>query len=474
MCSDCGRALGSARIPCPTCSTLNPPGQLECEACKAHLVPPGQGEAGPELVMEDWVAARHMSANGVETTAGESETGGADQPRQDRSALGFNLPSDASEAPSALSHTGEELSSGGEEAAILGSGPVPQQDEEATEDPYWLRRLKPRRSQQGEDSERLIDAEGLLLGLGSLIPASRIAEPVSTGEARPLVVTSEADVNRAELLQSLWKEPISKLKPSAGEKGSYPVALLERLLVAIVLVVPVLGVLLTPATDGGAPPVTQPLAAPGATRLYETVNQLETADVVLIAFDYGPPEADELSTVAHPILEHLIDMGVTLSIFSTRPDGLPVAETLMQEVARSNYDYTLVGYRPGAGTAISQLLAAVEEPPAMLLIVTSWPGSLQGWIEQTQARFGDRLPVAALGSAVLEPVTEPYADPSAGQLTATVHGLRDAAAYEALRGVRGDATQRLDALAAGHLAIVVLMITGAAVYGLSESRKRVR
>jgi hypothetical protein len=230
--------------------------------------------------------------------------------------------------------------------------------------------------------------------------------------------------------------------------------------------------LLAPLITGQGLQLTQPVAVSGATQLYETVNALDGSDNVLVAFDYGPPEADELNRVAEPVLEHLLDSGTGISIVSTRPDGPPVAAALMGGIADSSDQYTLLGYRPGAGTAVSQLLSAADERPALLLVLTSRPGPLQRWVEQAHARYGDELPVVAAGSALLEPVTSPYLDANAGQLRAAIHGLRGAAAYETLQGARTEAAQRLDVLAAGHIAIVVLMIAGAAVYGLGGAGGR--
>lgn len=483
--SDRGEELQSAHSQCPTCGTPNAPDRTECEVCRANLVRTSSAQDGRQeeedtgAITENWLAELRASADGAESAAEEPPAGSGDKLHEDLSVLAEDPTSDTSEVPSESGEPTDEPplaqeETSPQEAAALHQGSEASASPEPPSSPYWLQKLKLQGSGQGEDSEDLLGVGRLLQGLSELIPASRAVEAGPFGEARPLIVTSETDVSRAELLRSLWAEPITESKPSATASSRNLGALLERLLVAIVLIVPVLGVLLTPAADGGAPPVTQPVAGPGATMLYETVDQLDAADAVFIAFDYGPPEADELNAVARPVLEHLTTRAVTISIASTRPDGLPVAEALMKEIAGPDSDYLLVGYRPGASAAISHLLGAVDETPAMLLIITSWPGSLQGWVEQAQARFGDELPVVAVGSAVLEPIAEPYAAIDAGQLTAAIHGLRGAAAYESLRDVPGDATHRLDALAAGHLAIVALMITGAAVYGLSESRRRQR
>ena len=116
--------------------------------------------------------------------------------------------------------------------------------------------------------------------------------------------------------------------------------------------------------------------------------------------------------------------------------------------------------------AASQLLGATDKPPSLLLALTGQPLPLLLWIEQTRAAYGDRLPVAAVGSAALAPIASPYLDAPAGQLNGAIFGYQGGSSYEAIGGAAGDATQRLDALAAGHLAIILTMIGGAFAYAL--------
>jgi len=337
--------------------------------------------------------------------------------------------------------------------------------------PHWLRDLRPSEVEQEETPEAPPETEGLLKGLRGLIPASPGIEAPARYQLQSTIGTSEASRARAELLQSLLGQPHSRPRPELKEKESNVGRRVERWVVTVVLLVSVVGTLLAPLFINEPPRLTQPAATSGVTQLHEIVDGLDATDTVLVAFDYGPPEADELNRVAQPILEHLIDSGGRLSIVSTRPDAPPVAAALMGEVADSSDQYTLLGYRPGAGTAVSHLLAAVDEPPALLLILASRPGPLLRWIEQVEARYGDQIRVATASSALLEPVTSPYLDTNAGQLSAAVHGLAGAASYESLRGEQGEATRQLDTLATGHIAIVVLMIVGAAVHGIGGDQR---
>jgi hypothetical protein len=84
--------------------------------------------------------------------------------------------------------------------------------------------------------------------------------------------------------------------------------------------------------------------------------------------------------------------------------------------------------------------------------------------------YGDTLPVVAGMSAALEPAASPYLESNAKQLEGAINGLSGAATYEVLRQSEGQATQRLNALAAGHIAIVGLMILGAVFYTFSGPR----
>jgi hypothetical protein len=67
-------------------------------------------------------------------------------------------------------------------------------------------------------------------------------------------------------------------------------------------------------------------------------------------------------------------------------------------------------------------------------------------------------------------MASPYLHPNADQIAGAIHGLKGGAAYEALRDSVGDATRRLDPLAAGHVAIIGLMIVGALVHAVIGAR----
>ncbi|MFO7741066.1 MAG: zinc ribbon domain-containing protein [Anaerolineae bacterium] len=444
---------------------------------------------GEAADVPDWVADLRERTDGASTRPGR-EPSAEEEPLKEEAEVGHSQAEQAQdeeifgerpkleESPRWLSELMEEPPADRDAPSV--STEAPLADNELRESPRsadmpdWMRQLRPRGGARRDAPRDAPETEGLLRGLQGLIPpASPGIESPSLDRASSPVVPSEVIRARAELLQSLLGHSASSPRLAVGKERSGSAARpVEQWLVAIVLLVTVLGMLLFPLLTGETPQLTQPGGGSEAPQLYEIVNALDSGDEVLVAFDYGPPEADELNGVAQPVLEHLVDSGAGISIVSTRPDGPPMAAALMGEIADSSDRYRLLGYRPGAGTAVSQLLAAADERPTLLLIVTTRPGALQRWVEQASALYGDQLPVIAVGSALLQPITSPYLDANAGQLRAAVHGFREAASYEALRGAVGEATQRLDALAAGHIAIVALMIAGAVVHGLGGAGGR--
>jgi len=423
------------------------------------------GESGDDLLesvgVPEWLEAS-------EEEPGEAPAHDPETPPKERVTETFELPGWVADLLSGPP-VEEDVSPSGVEAPVgdhsnegLAQGDIPD----------WLHQLKPGSHDRETAPEEPLETEGVLQGLRGIIrPVTELEAPAAY-EIRSAVATSEASRAKAQLLESLLGERTAKPKPGAEKERASLGGLAERGAVAIVVLVTVLGMLLAPMVTGEAPRLTGSIADSEAVRLHGIVEALDATDHVLVAFDYGIPETDELDHVARPVLEHLVESGASISIASTRPDGMPVAAALMSDIAESRDDYTRLGYRPGGGMAVSQLLGGEEELPSLLLVVTGRPGPLVRWVEQAEARYGSDVPVAAVGSALLEPVVSPYVDTNAGQLEAAIHGLRGAASYEAIREAEGEATEHLDTLAAGHIAIAALLLAGAGVYGLGAAGRR--
>jgi hypothetical protein len=349
--------------------------------------------------------------------------------------------------------------------------------------PDWLEALRPDAAAGREP----VETEGPLEGLrGVLTPTSAIKVPALRAGAPPPEI-SDASLARAQFLQSLLTRPAEAPQPEVRARGIMMSERVQRWLVMATLLIAVGSMLVAPLIipREDIPTLAKPAQSPAADgrmefqrlmRVYDVVQGVHGGDIVLVALEYGPPEADELNLVAEPVLQHLLDQGAHVSVVSTRPEGQAVAAGLLSDIVTSEEQYTgqyaLLPYRAGDAAGVSQLLIDAGARPGLIVVLTAQPGPLRWWVEQARALYGDALPVVAGISAALEPVASPYLDVSARQLEGAINGLNGAAAYEALRGSAGQATQRLNALAVGHAAIVGLMILGAVFHALSSLRGR--
>ena len=344
--------------------------------------------------------------------------------------------------------------------------------------PDWLEALRPHPEAPAAAAEaEPVEIEGLLKGVrGALAPITTFQVPAIRESTGPSEI-SKVSLARAQLLQSLLARPAEALQPQVRKRthsdgrGVSMGERVQRWLVAAVLLIAVGGILIAPLIPFDIPALTQPTTSPGASRLHKAIQGVSAGDTVLVAFEYGPSEADELDLVAEPILRHVLAQGARISVVSTRPERLAVAEGLLSTIEAPEEQYTQ-RYRPGDATGVSQLLAEVGNQPTLILVLTAQPGPLRWWVEQAHALYGDTIPVAAGVSAALEPAASPYLDVSAGQMEGAIIGLRGAAAYETPGESPERGTLRLNALAVGHLAIVGLMILGASLYALDSLRGR--
>jgi len=350
--------------------------------------------------------------------------------------------------------------------------------------PQWLEALRPRSEADKPIAEQgPVETEGLLEGLRGVIAPTLTLGGSPIREIAREAETSEASSTRAQLLEGLLGRPVETTQPEVSKKSIGRTInvrdvgeRIQRLLVALVLIGAVVGTLLPLEMGWSIPSLTQPLAYRDVYQLYDAIQGMGTGDAMLVAFEYGPAEADELDLVAKPVLQHAFDQGASISVVSTRPEGLTVAEGVLSAIAPPEEErFTLYGYAPGDALGVSQLLSELGPDHQIILVLTARPGPLRWWIEQANATTlpgADAPPVAAGLSAALEPIASPYLDPSAGQLVGAINGVSGAAAYETRSAAPDRATRQLTVLAAGHTAIVCLIVIGGIFYALSGLRRR--
>jgi hypothetical protein len=220
----------------------------------------------------------------------------------------------------------------------------------------------------------------------------------------------------------------------------------------------------------------------------------------LVAFEYGPADADEMDWVAEPILQHLLVQGAQLLVVSTQPEGSATAESVLGRIAQQETregQVANLGYQPGQTAAIQDLLQNLDDRtevrtglPATsvaamdgvesagditaVVVLAAQPGGLRSWIEQLSVSYPD-LPLLAGISARVEPVANPYFNSRAGQIEGMVSGVVGAATYAKLLGSEHQIALNnfyLPSLGIAHLVVIALMLVGMIVFIIAPGEKR--
>lgn len=350
--------------------------------------------------------------------------------------------------------------------------------------PEWLKPLRPREVE--EAAEEAVETEGLLAGIrGALFIGRGLDMPAAAAARLRPVGPTPAAVARAELLQGLLARPL--FQPPEEKREALKGAagwVVSRLLVGLLLLAAILAPMLIQVPFFGIP------AGPGLDQLYTRIEALSPETPVLLAWEYGPVEAEEMDRVAGPIVVHLLRRGARVLIVSTRPEGPATAAALLSRWVPDPQALTgqvvNLGYQPGGASGVREILSNLsgrtEFPtgiPAagleamqgvhsvadvgMVLLLAAQPDDLRVWVEQVAAA-NPNVPVGAGVSARVEPVAGAYL--GAGQLQGVVSGWAGGAVYER----RVDAGQGrvyqyyLTSLGLAQLAVAALMVVGALVF----------
>ena len=356
--------------------------------------------------------------------------------------------------------------------------------------PEWLRPLQPREGVAVE--EEPTETEGFLSGLRGLLPIGKGLDMPAT--AQPLLPRAPrpAAVARAELLQGLLSRPL--ITPPTAEMREAPRQsgwVLTRFLVGVILLAAILLPMLVRL------PLFGPPTAPTAEALFATVNHLPGNTPVLIAWEYGPAESDEMDRVAGPLIEHLLRREARLIVVSTRMEGPAAAEALLAsrlvDPSERSRRIANLGYLPGQAAGVREALGnlggrteAMTGLPAsqleiladvhsiadvgMVVILAAQPDDLKTWLEQISVA-NPNVPVVAGVSARIELISTPYL--AAGQLRGMVAGLTGGAVYERQldTGWGREYEYYLTSLGMAQLAIAALTVIGALIF-LVGGRKR--
>ena len=210
---------------------------------------------------------------------------------------------------------------------------------------------------------------------------------------------------------------------------------------------------------------------------------------VLLSFSYGASTAPEMQPMARAVLRHLYKLGFNVVGICLFPDGVGLAEEVLEQVA-GEFDreygvhYSFMGYKPGNYNVIinmgQDLHSAFPRDNRGTdtgdIPVTRDIHSLNDfsfvfdfaagdsiefwWIPFGQEKY--KFPLAAGCTAVMAPDLFPFLQ--SGQLKGMLGGLAGAAEYEALIGHPELATDGMRPQSVTHLIIILFILLGNGLY----------
>jgi hypothetical protein len=364
---------------------------------------------------------------------------------------------------------------------------------ERAEIPDWLLALKPRElgAEPEEEeapaavTEKAVEETGLLAGLQGTLPVEMLIAQPRAAAAKELEVSQAVDTPQARLFAEIVARPPSVTPKSIARPKAHQLSRLPRLIIYFALIAAVafpllLGEsLLLRAID----------PSPAVVDLCDSIEALDSAAPVLVAFDYDPTTAGEMDVVARAIVSHLADQEARLVAVSLLPAGPATAQRLLEETAAAG-QYANLGYVPGQAAAVRLLgqsleaaspldyqgtplagLAAMDGVTSLqdfdlVIELAGTQETLRWWIEQGGQPYG--IPMGTGVSASVEPFAQPYYETESRQLVGLVSGVPGAAMYGTHHSGQDRPADmlgiRLDALLAGSMVFVLVLLVGSGVH----------
>jgi len=234
--------------------------------------------------------------------------------------------------------------------------------------------------------------------------------------------------------------------------------------------------------------------SPSVSSAYETIESLDSNDVIIISIDYDPASMPELQPMLKAILRHAFEKDVKVIMLVFWPLGLPIGTEGLEEVAKEygkvyGEDYVNLGYRPGDRavmidmgkeirnffrTDVNDIL--LDSHPMMrnihnyndiALIVGLEAGRFgEFWVQYVGSRYNQRIVLGVTGVMAAE--TYPYLQ--SGQIEGLIGGLKGAAEYETLIEKPGFGLTGMAAQSWAHIAIVMFIIIGNIGYFMTRRK----
>ncbi|KAA3660788.1 MAG: hypothetical protein DWQ04_18420 [Chloroflexi bacterium] len=354
--------------------------------------------------------------------------------------------------------------------------------------PDWLQDLKPDDSKSEDlsfmdepapvqEEELPLQKTGPLAGLRGVVgiePAMTSVLPQQ--EALPFTITTEQQ-QQMELIRQLVQEKSHVTTAEVADRKRLAAPAWLRILLALLLLGAVVAGLLIPESFINAQD-----SLPEVTASLEAIDNV-AGQPVLVAFEYSPGMAGELSPQANLVLQQLAENGSPIFTISQYTTGTALAETAITAAGEG----INLGYLPGEAVGLRELGDCLDQNPDSCSSIPGWPqddriqasfsdvqlvilltghrDSFVYWVEQVAQPSG--LPLVVGVTQSLTPVTLPYQ--ASGQLAGVISGTPGTAVFDQLVNggpLNPQLQKQLNAQTFAQLLIVILLLIGMITYGV--------
>ncbi len=218
---------------------------------------------------------------------------------------------------------------------------------------------------------------------------------------------------------------------------------------------------------------------PASQAFHESVSELKAGSKILMVVDYQPSTSAEMETLAQPVLKHLVESSAEIYPMTTYPEGIWLAERLLQSDAIDDDSEVLVDsiqYLPGgrlgalnfamkdfdpnaSGVSKSYALAGINSLADFdrIIILVDSLQSGRNWLEQVGPHISG-TPMLMISSTQEAAVLLPYYD--SGQLGGLLSGYHDAGIYASMVGDGLESGNSWQAYQSGLLVMIILFLVG--------------
>lgn len=223
--------------------------------------------------------------------------------------------------------------------------------------------------------------------------------------------------------------------------------------------------------------------SPEVRRVYEYIESLPPGSVFLMSLDFDPASKPELYPMAVALLNHAFKRDLKVIGMTLWVTGTGMAENVVSSVGsqygkQRGVDYAFLGYSPGGSNVIINMcqdlnatfpadhygerttdlpvlrgIKSLRQVDYVVSLAAGSPG-VEAWYVFGKEKCGFELGGGV--TAVIAPGLYPFL--GTGQINGLIGGLRGAAEYETLIGMKGKAVAGMDAQSATHFVIIGLIL----------------